>query len=149
VNNFECRAGVLLATTLIAAFFFGPAQAASPGGTYERTGKYGGGTVKIESRSGLVKFTVQIGGVPQGAATNADCGFIAEGKITTGIFTGRVTRQGVLEDLSPEGDPAPASLPPLSAAVDQSSITFKESSAASYCDGDGYTLDGTFVKKRP
>ncbi len=124
-----------------------PAQSAA--GQYEREeGNGGGGSVKLEDLSGGARLTVQIGGIPDGAATHPDCGFIAEGKISNGLFSGAVTRQGGLEGLSPEGDRAEAGLPILTATVNQDSITFESAAATRYCGGDGYTLDGVFVSKK-
>ncbi len=115
---------------------------------YEREqGESGGGSIDLENLSEGVRLTVQIGGIPDGAATHPDCGFIAEGKVIDGLFSGAVTRQGVLEGLSPDGDPAEAGLPLLTAMVKQGSIQFDDAATTQYCGGDGYTLEGAFTRK--
>lgn len=116
-------------------------------GRYERSEQpYGGGSVIVKDSATGVQLTIQIGGRPDGAATKADCGFIAEGQLSRGVFKGTVTRQGVLEGLSPEGDPADAGLPPLIATLGQGSIKFDDAATAKYCGGSGSSLDGDFHK---
>ncbi|OJY77678.1 MAG: hypothetical protein BGP09_28965 [Rhizobium sp. 60-20] len=134
--------------SIIAITFPAMGHASGSAGTYERKdGESGGGTITVEDSSGSVRLVVQIGGIPNGAATPADCGFIAEGKIAAGIFLGTVTRQNVLADLSPQGDAASPGLPALGAVLKRGSIRLTDAIAAPYCGGDGYTLDGDFVRK--
>ncbi len=141
-------AAVLIACPMIA-------QAESLSGMYERKdGRFGGGGIDVTDAAGVVKMTVQIGGIPHGAATNPDCGFIAEGKLDGNVFTGTITRQGVLAELSPEGDPAEAGLPPITATAKKGSITFKgsitskDASVARYCGYGDYSLEGVFVRQK-
>ncbi|GLS19405.1 hypothetical protein GCM10007874_24220 [Labrys miyagiensis] len=115
-------------------------------GTYERKSKdKGDGTIKVEKAGSKIRMTFQVGGVPNGGATAADCGFIAEGEVKAGVFTGNITRTGVLEGLDPEGEAAEAGLAPVTAAILDRQILVTQAPAGTLCGG-GNEVTGGFMR---
>jgi hypothetical protein len=115
--------------------------------TYERNdAKLGGGSIKVAQDGATVRATVQIGGIPNAGATAVDCGFIAEGSIASGVFTGKITRAGVLEGLDPEGDAAPGHLVPLKIAFKDGKASITQAPVADLC-ATGVSSNGSFAHR--
>ncbi|MGY5778517.1 hypothetical protein [Rhizobium sp. LEGMi135b] len=135
----------------LGVWYSATAHAADQKQVYERaSSELGGGSVEVRrERSAKIRLSVVVGGIPNGAATPADCGFIAEGNITNDVFKGTVTRLNVIADLAPEGDPAGAGLPGVVAVVKRDVLTFQDTDGTveKYCDGGASSLQGVFHLK--
>jgi hypothetical protein len=66
--------------------------AASPAGAYAKK-ENGNATLTMTDRGGQWEAIFEAGGIPRGAATAADCNFIASGQVTGDRFEGQVVRQ--------------------------------------------------------
>ena len=134
----------------IAATAFATATAAMSvqdvaAGTYVRRDN-GEATLVVKRTSEHWRVSAAIGGVPNGAATVADCGFIAEGTITGRAFEGKVTRVNIVADLDEEGDVAKPGLG-LAFSVDNGAITIRGADAAAICGGGGSVIDGVYKRR--
>lgn len=134
----------------IAAMAFADATAAMSiqditAGTYVRR-ENGEGTLVVKRTGEHWRVSAAIGGVPNGAATVADCGFIAEGTITGRAFEGKVTRVNIAAELNEEGDAAKPGLD-LAFSIDNRAITIRGADAAAICGGEGSVIDGTYKRR--
>ncbi|QEN89491.1 hypothetical protein FZC33_25665 [Labrys sp. KNU-23] len=134
----------------IAAMAFADATAAMSvqdmaAGTYVRRDS-GEATLVVKRTGEHWRVSAAIGGVPNGAATVADCGFIAEGSISGHAFEGKVTRVNIVADLNEEGEAANPGLG-LAFSVDKGAITIRGADAAAICGGEGSVIDGVYKRR--
>ncbi|OCC00493.1 hypothetical protein BA190_33785 [Labrys sp. WJW] len=133
----------------IAAMAFADTTAAmsiqdAAAGSYVR--RQNGEATLVVKRSGEYwRVSAAIGGVPNGGATVADCGFIAEGSITGGAFDGKVTRINIVAGLDEEGEAAKPGLG-FAFSLGNGTITVRGADAASICGGEGSVIDGIYKR---
>lgn len=114
-------------------------------GTYVRR-ENGEATLVIKRVGEQWRVQAAIGGVPNGAATVADCGFIAEGSVAGRSFKGQVTRVNVVADLDEEGDAAEPGLD-FAFSLDNGAITVRGADTAAICGSSGSVIDGSYKRK--
>ncbi|MFC2253086.1 hypothetical protein ACETRX_25835 [Labrys portucalensis] len=134
----------------IAALAFADATAAmsmqdTAAGTYVRR-ENGEATLIVKRTGEHWRVSAAVGGVPNDAATVADCGFIAEGSITGHAFEGKVTRVNIVAGLDEQGDAAKPGLG-FSFSIDKGAITVRGADAAAICGGEGSLIDGTYQRR--
>jgi hypothetical protein len=118
-------------------------SASSPTGAYVKK-ENGNATLTMTDRGGQWDATFEAGGTPRGAATAADCNFIASGQVTGGRFEGQVVRQFGAGDSNPV---APGSSVAITFAPGSATISPGDGKIGAFC-AMGVDVTGHYTRKR-
>lgn len=113
-------------------------------GTYERTNqRAGGGSFVLEPHGAGWRVSADIGGIPDGAATHADCRFEAEGALSGQAFHGTV-----LPDPEDKPDPSAKPRPVFDFSLKGGRVVVRDANSLVLCDDDRVIIDGVYAKPR-